>query len=199
VSFKAEIEIDPDDDNVHCGCCRWADTDRGCCFFDVPLWVLQNKDGEFVHGAGYMRCPACLAAEKRSGSGIAHEKAEADSSYWEHRARKTEDSRGAFFTALMVVSGWQEDVARALGFLNQPEGQEGYEVASAQTVIEAWQAMERECIDLRARLLLEQGKRQDLCGIPVEADPTVPAGEVQVRVPRSGSRRLQRLMIAKRR
>lgn len=40
-----------------------------------------------------------------------------------------------------VLAKWQLDVAEAMGFVNRPEGQGGYEVASVKTIIAAWDAM----------------------------------------------------------
>lgn len=41
-------------------------------------------------------------------------------------------------TAAIAALTWQEQVADGMGYLNRPEGQDGYEVASAETILSAW-------------------------------------------------------------
>lgn len=56
MSFRVEIEITPAEDGVHCGECG-LDMDHPC------RWPA-SMDTCDADDAGWLRCPACLAAEK---------------------------------------------------------------------------------------------------------------------------------------
>lgn len=42
-----------------------------------------------------------------------------------------------------VAEKWQRAVAEGTGYINQPEGQDGYEVADAETIVAAWKRARR--------------------------------------------------------
>jgi hypothetical protein len=46
-----------------------------------------------------------------------------------------------------ALAKWQLEVAEGMGYVNHAEGQDGYEVASAQTILDAWQYVTREHAD----------------------------------------------------
>ena len=52
------------------------------------------------------------------------------------------------------LEAWQKDVANGLGYLNQPEGQAGYEVAAPSTIIHDW--YEAQSFQERYREALEK-------------------------------------------
>ncbi len=73
----------------------------------------------------------------------------AQNATFQREQRESAESRAA------DLDRWQREVAEGLGFLNQPDGQSGYEVADPATIIEAWRTLQREAeeaADLAKRL-----------------------------------------------
>ena len=58
------------------------------------------------------------------------------------------------------LEAWQKEVANGLGYLNQPEGQAGYEVAAPRVIIHDWH--EAEAFQERYREALERIRDRDV-------------------------------------
>jgi len=71
MSFRVEIEITPDADGAHCGECGTS-WDRPCLFPIEDDTTCEDDDH-------WVRCPACLAAEKA----------------WREKQQKADDERCA--------------------------------------------------------------------------------------------------------
>lgn len=89
------------------------------------------------------------AALKRAEGWEEEARTYAQNATFQREQRESAESRAA------DLDRWQREVAEGLGFLNQPEGQSGYEVADPATIIEAWRTLQREAeeaADLAKRL-----------------------------------------------
>ena len=56
--FKVQRKVDCHDDGVHCGDCRYCGTD----LYDTCQLFWEGIN--YHYGNGYLRCQACLDAEK---------------------------------------------------------------------------------------------------------------------------------------
>lgn len=67
-------------------------------------------------------------------------------------------AEGALRARVAELEAWQVEVAEGVGYINRAEGQSGYEVAPAATIVRAWKGMDSgaEVEDLRAQLAAAQ-------------------------------------------
>lgn len=95
-------------------------------------WGLECLSEKPVPGCGCARClSAALRSEKASAT---RGWQQADSLHLTVKELKDE---------IEQLRAWQLAVAEGTGYINHAEGQDGYEVADAETIVAAWKRRER--------------------------------------------------------
>jgi hypothetical protein len=72
-----------------------------------------------------------------------------------------DDEIRALKAQLAEAQWWQREVAEGLGYLNQSDGQSGYEVADAPTIVGAWRNLLAEVVTLSDQLAEAQRERSE--------------------------------------